>query len=132
MSIMADNMAQPVISQSGSDVDEGKLFAVLAYLLGLVGILIVFLAKKDNKFAVYHAKQSICLVILAIGGYIGITMLSFIMGFIPIIGWIFGSLVWFAFSIACLIFIILGVMNALNGQMKPLPVIGVFADKINL
>jgi uncharacterized membrane protein len=101
--------------------DEGKLFGFLAYLLGIIGFLIVLLAKKENKFAMYHAKQCLVLFIASIIAYI-ITM-------IPVIGWfVLGPIL----SIIILILWIIGMVNALTGKEKALPIIGKYAEKINL
>jgi len=101
--------------------DDGKLFAFLAYLLGIIGFLIVLLAKKDNKFAMYHAKQSLVL-------FIAWVIVSVVGTIIPFIGWFIimpiGSLV-------LIIFWILGMINALTGKEKPLPFIGQFGSKFN-
>ena len=102
------------------EIGEGKLFAVLAYLFGIIGFLIVVLAKKDNRFALYHAKQ---VLVLIISGFI-----VGVVGIIPIIGW------FIVLPLGCLLLFILGIMgiiNAATGVEKPLPIIGKFAEKFN-
>lgn len=103
------------------EVEEGKIFAFLAYLLGIIGFVIVLLAKKDNKFAMYHAKQSLVLFIVAVIGWI-------ILMFIPFLGWVLLPIWW----IIMLIFTILGIINALTGKEKELPIIGKYAEKIKI
>lgn len=110
---MADEMKKPV-SGGSSDVEENKLIAALGY----VGILclIPLLGKKDSPYAQFHGKQGLVL-----------TIASFVLGFIvwiPFVGW--------AIGLGLFILFIMGVMNALGGKMEKLPVIGQFADKINL
>ena len=104
-----------------NDASEGKLWAFLAYLLGIIGFLLVFLLKKDNTFAMYHAKQSLILFIVGV-------IVSVVGGMIPIIGWFIvlpiGTLLVFILGI-------IGIINALTGKMKPLPVIGQYADKLS-
>ena len=60
------------------EVQEGKIFAILAYLSVLC--VIPLLLKKDNKFALHHGKQGLVIFIgeIAMG----------ILAWIPIIGWI--------------------------------------------
>jgi len=48
------------------DIEKNKVFAVLGYLIGLVGIVIVFLGAKDSAYAMYHAKQALKIEITAI------------------------------------------------------------------
>ena len=43
--------------------DDGKLFAFLAVLLSILGFIIALLAKKDNKYVMFYAKQSLVLFI---------------------------------------------------------------------
>lgn len=93
-----------------TDFKENKLFGVLAYL-GIL-FLIPLLAKKESPYCQFHAKQGL---VLFIAGFIAI---------IPFIGWLL--------SIVVLVFIVLGIINALSGEKKKLPLIGDLADKINL
>lgn len=103
------------------EMEEGKIFAFLAYLLSIIGFLIVLLAKKKNKFAMYHAKQSLVLFIVYMIGWV-------ILVFIPFLGW--GLLpVWWVLMV---IMTIIGIINALTGKEKPLPIIGKYAKKIKI
>ncbi len=122
------------VQAKSSGDDEGKIFAVIAYLLGIIGFLIVLLAKKDNKFAMYHAKQSLVLSIAALIIFIPGSIVTAIIGIVPVIGWIIAlvlSLVMMLIGLGFLVFVVLGIINAINLQMKPLPIIGKFADKFN-
>jgi uncharacterized membrane protein len=113
----------------GNEVEEGKVCAILLYLVWIVGIIWYFADDKmrKNKFANYHAKQSIVLVITAVALSIGLSILAAILIWIPFIGWALISLLWIAFWIIMLIFVILGIINSVNGAQKPLPIIGQFA-----
>lgn len=92
------------------DVEANKIFAVLAYL-GIL-VLVPLLAKKDSRFAMFHAKQ----------------------GLVLLIGWAIGWLLSFVFigfivNIVLIIFSIWGLINAATGKMTKLPVIGDLAEK---
>lgn len=102
---------------------DETIWAVIAYLLSIIGVLIVYLTdKKKNPFVMYHTKQSLALFILS-------AVISAVGSIIPIIGW-------FAiFPIGQLFVIILwifGMMNALKGVKKPLPLIGEYAEQLKL
>jgi uncharacterized membrane protein len=91
------------------DVKENKFWAALSYLGVLV--LIPLLLKRESSFAQFHAKQ----------------------GLVILIGWILSRLPFgFVFAIIAIILSILGLINALRGEKKKLPVIGEFAEKIDL
>ncbi len=102
-----------------NDIQQNKVMAILAYLSWLV--LIPLLAAKESKFARYHCNQGIVLAIAEIIAWVIFGILSNI----PYIGWIFvvlNSLI----SLVCLVFAVIGIINAANGKAKELPVIGKF------
>ncbi len=96
---------------SAQEIEEGKTMGGIAYF-GLLGFLIAFLTSKENKYVMYHAQQSLMLVI------------CMIVVPIPVIGWIIGLGVFVLF--------IMGLIAGFGGQIKPLPVIGNLAFKLNL
>ncbi|MBQ7727133.1 MAG: DUF4870 domain-containing protein [Clostridia bacterium] len=109
-----EKKAEEEKAEPKSDVEENKIFAVLAYI-GIL-VLIPILAAPKSKFARYHSNQGLILLIVdIIAGVIG-----GLLGLIPYVGWVFGLIL----GVACLIFMILGIINAVNGEEKPLPVIG--------
>ena len=101
------------------DIQNNKAMAILAYLSWLV--LIPLFAAKDSKFARFHCNQGL---VLAIAEIVVIFVCGLLDG-LPIIGWIFG-LAEGLIGLVCLIFAILGIVNAANGKAKELPIIGKF------
>ena len=102
-----------------SDIEQNKLMAVLAYISWLV--LIPIFAAKESKFARYHANQGI---VLAIAELVAIVALNVLSG-LPLIGWLF-SIVSSLFGLVCCIMAVIGILNAVNGRAKELPVVGKF------
>lgn len=111
------------------EVEEGKAVAVLSYIL--VGIVWYFADErmKKNYFAKFHVKQGLVLLIAAVAYSIALGILFSIVFFpIRIMG--FGWGIWYILSILYyvpLVFVIIGIINALNGKEKELPLIGHFA-----
>lgn len=105
---------------SSKEVDDGKAFAFLGVFLTIIGFIIVLLAQKDNKYAMYYAKQGLALFICWI--------VLFVIAWIPILGWIIG----FIGYIVLLIFWILGLVYSLSGEKKPIPLVGTIAEKFNI
>lgn len=102
-----------------ADIEQNRIIAVFAYLSWLV--LVPIFAAKDSKFARFHANQGLVLAIVEI--FCGI-----VLGFfsnLPLVGWIF-SLVGSLFGLVCLVFAVLGIVNAAGGRAKDLPIIGKF------
>jgi len=98
-----------------AEAEAGKAMAVIAYFVFFVPLLIE--DAKKNKFAMYHTEQAIVLLILNLSITI-IGLLTCGIGFI--------------LSIAVLAGYILGIINAVQGEAKPLPLIGQFGEKFNL
>lgn len=93
------------------DIEKNKVMAGLAYLIFFLPLL----ACPDSRFGKYHANQGLVLFIASVAGTI-------ILSIIPIIGWILLPL----FSIAIFVFVILGLINGIQGKAKELPLIGKF------
>jgi len=110
-------MAEELQKKEDKEVLEGKAYAILAYLWILC--LIPLILKKDNRFAIFHAKQGVIL-------FIGELVVGFV-GIIPILGWLilfFGTILFGVLSLA-------GIVQALSGNFWKMPVVGDIAEKIN-
>ena len=107
----------PVSDQK--DIEENKIFAVLAYI-GIL-VLVPLLAKKESKFAIYHAKQGLVLFI----GEVIIMIFGWILAFIPFVGWLIGFILWMFLVVLS----IMGIINAAQGQYKEVPILGKYGAK---
>lgn len=100
-------------------VEEGKIWAFIGYWWIL--FLVPLLAKKDNKFALFHGKQGLVLFVLEV--------IIWILSYIPVIGWfIIGPIG----SIICIILAIVGMVKSLQGKYWKMPVLGDIAEKIKI
>jgi uncharacterized membrane protein len=99
------------------DVEEGKSLAWLSYIWLL--FLVPLLAKKDNKFCKFHAKQGLVLFIAEI--------IVSIINIIPILG----QIIWLLCALCFLIIAIMGIVQSLGGKYWKMPVLGGFAEKFN-
>lgn len=99
----------------GSNSNTGM--AILSYIFFLVIIPLVM--NKDDQFVKFHSKQGLVLLICWI-------IASFLWS-IPVLGWFAGPLL----QLGCIVFMITGIINASNGQLKELPIIGKFARSFN-
>jgi len=99
---------------------EDKAWAFLGVFLGIVGFVIVLLAKRDSKYVMFYAKQGLVLTIAFV--IVSIT------GKIPLLGSAIegiGSLIFF-------ILWIMGLVYSFSGKMKDIPLIGEFAKKFDI
>ena len=92
---------------------KNTTMAAIAYILFFVPLLT---DAKDDPFVKFHVKQGLLLLILSI--------FTSILGRIPIIG-IIGWVLGFGLFILWVI----GIMNALNGSMTPVPLVGQYAEE---
>ncbi|NJE62562.1 DUF4870 domain-containing protein [Thermococcus sp. 21S7] len=91
---------------------------LLAYVLGWFTGVIFLLLEKESDFVRFHAMQSTIT-------FLGLTIVAFILGFIPVIGAIIGGLLW----IVGLIFWILGMVKAYQGERYKFPIVGNLAEQ---
>lgn len=98
------------MSSESSDVSQNKTMAILSYILFFIPLIT---SAKNSKFAIFHANQSLIILIIFFAGNI-------ISSFIPVIGSLISGVV----SIGGLVLWIMGIISAANGEMKPLPLIG--------
>lgn len=99
---------------SKEDIDKNKGMAIVAYILFFVPLLT---EAKDSPFVKFHIKQAIMLII----AWVAVTIL----GLVPILGWIAAPIA----SLVLFVFWIIGVINAVNGEAKQVPLIGKYADQ---
>ncbi len=108
-------VAPVAVALDPQEIEKGKLFAILGYIIGI--LCIVPLIQKDNAFSLYHAKQVLLLFLASIA-------LSFL-NVIPCMG----QIVWGLGTLVLLVLDIMGLVNAIKGEAKPVPLIGKFAEE---
>ena len=109
--------AAPKLPRSVVKVFDHSLFK-LGYMF-----LIAYIAKKDDKYVMFYAKQSLVLFF----AWLIVWVASMILGFIPVIGWLIIAIA----EIGLLILWIVGMVYAFSGEMKQIPLVGPFADKFS-
>ena len=106
--------AAPAAAITKADIEKNKVWAAISYF-GLLGIIVALVCEgKDSLFVKFHLNQSLCLLIAS--------LVAMVIIMIPIIGWILAPLIW----LVTFIFMIMGIINAVQGQVKRLPLIGDF------
>lgn len=93
---------------------EDRTIAILAYIT-IIGFIVAIVMHSSKKTAIgsYHLRQALGLFITAVCG-------GLVLAMIPVVGWIIIPF----FSLTIFIFAIMGLISAVNGQQKPLPVLG--------
>lgn len=107
--------APPVMPPAaGGDApsDTGKILAAIGYLVGIVALIAILIEPyKNERFVRHHAIQALAIWV----GWILISVVSAI----PVIGWIVAAVGW----VALLVFSIMGLIKAFQGEYWEMPVV---------
>lgn len=118
-----DNQEVPA-QESGQDKD-GTQIAWLSYL-GLL-IIVPILISPDKEYVKFHIRQGLAILLLEAGW----VFLAIVLNFLPIIKYVVGVLNFFVW-IGFLILSIMGILNAVQGKMQKLPVVGDIGEQLNI
>lgn len=112
---------------------SSRVPAVLAYV-PIIGWLYVYLLHRQDELAMYHLRQSVGLVLFLIGIFVLWAVFGWLIAWIPYFAVV--SLGLFALVIAAYIFgfvaWIMGLINAFNERLAPLPGFGDWAETLPL
>jgi uncharacterized membrane protein len=104
---MTEAKDAPKVAQS-EDIEKNKVNAVLSYFGILIIIPLLSDDAKKSPYAKFHMNQGL---VLTIAGF-----LSGLVVWIPVLGW--------ALGIALFVIWIMGVIGAVQGEMKKVPLLG--------
>lgn len=105
-------------TQGSPSVDKHKALAIIGYILPILFFLPFLMEEgKKSAFARFHANQQLNLLLFGVVGQIAAMVLTAV---------VIGVFLFPIVVIASLVFMIMGIINAANGNMKPLPLIGGF------
>ena len=102
---------------------KNTVMAMVAYILFFIPLLT---KDKNDPFVKFHVKQSLVLLIAGVVVNVGEALLAQL----PMLGWVASGMIGLIVSVFFLVLWVMGVMNALNGKMEELPVIGKYADQL--
>lgn len=113
------------------EIKDGKVMSIIAYL-GIL-VFIPMLTQKNNKYTMFHTEQGLALFISWVVVWIVFIILDPILrDVIPFGYFCGGSLIYGLVRLFLFILMIMGIINAAQGKIKELPVIGSFGEKFNL
>ena len=103
------------------DIESNKIIALFSY----IGILFIIplIAAKDSKYARYHANQGLTFFLASLILSAFAFSMSFVFAFIPLLN-IVANGVSFAVTAVDILYTVLGIVNAVTGVAKELPIIG--------
>lgn len=106
------------------DISDNKVFALAAYMLGVLGLILASFAAHNSPYARFHVRQSVKLNVTgALLAFVAIVMLWIL--FVPILGIVFYLCVAVCFVIIAVLYVIC-VINVFCGKAKEVPIVGSF------
>jgi uncharacterized membrane protein len=123
-----ENLNEPHASRTSCTAgDNGKITAILSYMT-LVGWVVALVMHKSQKttLGAYHLRQSLLLFLGVIFAFAAITFVAVV----PLLGWLISILAIPVVGIGSLILWVMGLVAAVNGELKPIPVIGEKAQEV--
>ena len=115
------NTTSTTASFNSASTDD-KSTAIVSYLtlIGFIAAVIMHGTRK-TRLGAFHLRQSLGLMLTSIAVACGATIL----GFVPFVGWLAALALWFGL----LALWVGGVLAAMNGELKPVPVLGIHFQK---
>lgn len=118
------NGAQPQADQfdhtsefDEKDIADNKLIAMLIYLLGIIGIVVAFLVKKESPYLNFHIRQGIKFVIIETLASLATALLCWTC-IAPVVGGVFLT--------ALAVVQIIAFFDVCNGKAKEAPIVRSF------
>jgi len=100
--------------------DDSRLFAFLAVFLSILGFIIVLIVRRNDKYAMFYAKQSLILFIAWV--------ISAVVSAIPFVGWVVGPILY----LVVFVLWIIALVYSLSGKEEETPWLGKYARRVNL
>lgn len=100
-----------------ADAEKYRGMAILAYIIFFIPLLT---EAKDSPYVKFHVKQGLMVLLSSIA-------VSVIGSIIPFLGWF---LILPIGSLIVLVIWVMGIINALNGEEKQVPLVGKYADQL--
>jgi uncharacterized membrane protein len=110
---METTMPSSQAAGAAGSATEDKTVAILSYITLIGFIAAIFMhTNRKTELGAFHLRQVLGLALTGLAG--GVCSV------VPILGWI----VWFVVSIGLFVLWLIGLLSALKGEMRPVPLLG--------
>ena len=119
--------------QTPADTNSGlapNVAGALCYLLGIITGVLFLLMEKENRFVRFHAAQSITVSIVLIAVSIVFSILSGILAFVPVLGWLIALVLSLVIGFGSLFLWLFLMYAAYQGREFETPIAGPLARKM--
>ena len=83
------------MAKTSLDLDE-SVEGLLCYIVGWITGIVFLVLEKENRFVRFHAMQSVLT-------FLPLSVLAWVLGWIPFVGWALAALVWILTVILCML-----------------------------
>jgi uncharacterized membrane protein len=113
------------LTPAGQSAPEDRTVAILSYIT-IFGFIVAIIMHNGKKTALgaFHLRQVLGLIVAGFGIGIAMGITGFILAFIPVVGPFLVLLLWPVLMVGGLVIVIMGLLAALKGEMKPVPLLG--------
>jgi len=119
MTVIYQNLLKRRLEMAKTSIGlEENIAGLLCYVVGWITGIVFLVLEKENKFVRFHALQSLLT-------FLPLSVLAWILGWIPFVGWVIAGLVWILILILWLILM----FKAYKGEKYKLPIVGGIAEK---
>jgi uncharacterized membrane protein len=108
------------------DFDDVQNTNVVVTACTYILFFIPYIFAPNSQYAKFHANQSLVYLICNVVLNVASKIICSILGFVPVVGSIVGTVLPLLVSLVNIALFIIGVVNAFNKQAKELPIIGGF------
>jgi uncharacterized membrane protein len=102
----------------------------LAYVLGPITGVLFLVLEKENRFVRFHAAQAIATGVVIIVLSIALSVISGVLAFIPILGWLAALLLSLVMGFGSFVLWLLLMWRAYQGDEWEVPFVGTFARRM--
>jgi len=111
--LMRNPPVETTSASAAAAASEDKTVAILSYITILGFIAAIFMHQSNKtQLGAFHLRQVLGMALTAMAGAI--------CGVVPILGWI----VWFVVVVVLFVLWIIGLLSAVRGEMRPVPILG--------
>jgi len=113
------------LTPADQSASEDRTVAILSYIT-IFGFIVAIIMHSSKKTALgsYHLRQVLGLIVAGFALSIAAMITGFVLAFIPFIGPIILMIFWPVLMLGGLVIVIMGLLAALKGEMKPVPLLG--------
>jgi uncharacterized membrane protein len=106
-----------------SQVDEEKVWGLIAWLVSIIGAVVSLVFKSNSKYVRYWAYLSISFFVVMVVGQMVVWVISLILGFIPFVGWVLSSIISGLYLLVVLVVWVFGIVKSLSMEYWRPPLI---------